>query len=99
MSINCRKIQGAAREWIQKIINTPPTHARIQQQVQMVWGVEIRKRGFKKLIKQDLRISYKRGSTGSSKIVQLSSTDANALFWARILSEIYGGKLMVNVDE
>ena len=97
-----KKIPGAAREWIQKIINPPKpplTLARIQQQVQMVWGEEIRKNDLKKFIKQDLRFSYKRGSTHLPQAVQLTSIDANALFWARILSEIYECKLIVNVDE
>ena len=97
-----QQIPGAAREWIQKIINPPKpplTLAMIQQQVQMVWGEEIRKRDLKKFSKQDLRFSYKRGSTRPPQAVQPTSTDANALFWARILSEIYEGKLIVNVDE
>ena len=94
-----QQIPGAAREWIQKIIKPPLTLARIQQQVQMVWGEEIRKRDLKKFIKQDLRFSYKRKSTRPPQAVQLTSTDANALFRARILSEIYEGKLIVNVDE
>ena len=77
------QIPGAAREWIQKIINPlmpPLTLARIQQQVQMVWGEEISKRDLKKFIKQDLSFYYKRGSTRPPQVVQPTFTDANALF-------------------
>ena len=97
-----QQIPGTARKWIQKIINPPKpplTLAKIQQQVQMTWGEEIRKRDLKKFIKQDLRYSYKRGSARPPQAVQPTSADANALFWARILSEIYEGKLIVNVNE
>ena len=63
------------------------------------FGLNLNKRELKKLIKNDFKFSYKRGSSTLAKSKSLQGSSMSSIFAHNIISHIFKSKLIVNIDE
>ena len=90
------------RKFIKEYVQTPQFPLTLQsinnELNQKFWEKE-RKRDIKNYLKSELKYTYKKGSSTTSKSGSDSIKYQQSIFSARILQEIISNKILINIDE
>ena len=90
------------QDWI--ILNIIPpqyplTINNLNQRMSNIFGQKERKRDIKKFLKENMRYSYKKGSSMLKQGFSNRNLMQQSIFSSRVLLDILKGKYLINIDE
>ena len=77
----------------------PLTIKTIQQFIYNWTKLQVKRREIKDILKESLNYSYKKGSSGSKKLLWTDNKIQKSIFAWRIFMNILDNKLIINIDE